>query len=137
MAVSTIVIIDDDIDDREIMQNILEEIGVGYQIIFFEKSQSAYDFLTAPGNAPFMILSDINIPGINGIELRDKIYAVAESKLRSKPYIFLTSGRNLKEPGQEVDFYYKPFSVSGWKELFQILIDKCKSQRTGSEIIPV
>ena len=62
-----IIIIDDDRDDQEVMQLILKQLQVGNDIKFFDNASSAYEYLCDEKVIPFMIFSDINMPGINPV----------------------------------------------------------------------
>jgi CheY-like chemotaxis protein len=43
---------------------------------------------------PFLILSDINMPKMDGFELRSAIFAKEQLQVRCIPYLFFTTGAN-------------------------------------------
>jgi DNA-binding NarL/FixJ family response regulator len=51
----------------------------------------ALDFLNGSDVIPFLILSDINMPKLDGFALRDKIKIDAKLQLRCIPYLFFTT----------------------------------------------
>ena len=65
-----IVIIEDDKDDQDILTEIFNELAYENEVIFFEDSVLALEYLTATEIEPFLVLSDINMPKLNGMELR-------------------------------------------------------------------
>lgn len=65
-----IIIIEDDVDDREIFQDVFNALPYKHEVIFFEDGYSALAYLTETDIEPFIIFSDINMPKLNGIELR-------------------------------------------------------------------
>jgi len=57
-----IVIIDDDPDDQELMKELLTELTGPQEIVIFDNSDAALEFLRKPEVKPFLILSDIKMP---------------------------------------------------------------------------
>ncbi len=92
-----IVVIDDDVEDQDIIQTVFSQIGVSNKIIFFNGGEEAIQYFSSTTDTPFLIFSDINMPGMNGIELRKKL---VESKFllkKSTPFIFLTTSPRIEE----------------------------------------
>src|ERR1700712_5250924 len=104
-----IVIIEDDLDDQIILQDVFNEINVDNKIVFFADGELAYKFLTDSTLIPFLILSDINMPKLSGIELRAKVYNNEQLKLKCIPYLFFTT---TSEQKMVIDAYSK--SVQGF-----------------------
>ena len=73
-----IIIIEDDRDDQYLLQEIFDELNYPNEVIFFADGQAALDFLTTGKKNPFLILSDINLPKLSGLELRLKLKMNAE-----------------------------------------------------------
>ena len=87
-----IVIVEDDIDDQEIMEGALRELGISNEIVFLNNGDEGLNYLK--GNfkkQPFLILSDINMPGMNGVELKRQIDSDPELRRKSIPFIFFVS----------------------------------------------
>jgi CheY-like chemotaxis protein len=104
-----IIIIDDDLDDQMILGEIFTELRVQNEIFYFVNGIEAYAFLVKTKHQPFIILSDINMPKLNGIELRDKVHNNAQLNLKCIPYLFFTTASEQKVV---VDAYSK--SVQGF-----------------------
>lgn len=122
-----IIIIEDDIDDQEIMKLTMSELDVKHEVIFFNEAQSALNYLSHDHVIPLIIFSDINMPGMNGFQLRDKIHADRDLRLKCTPYIFLTTGGESKHIWEAYTknaqgFFVKPSSISGWKDLFALVL---------------
>jgi CheY-like chemotaxis protein len=86
-----IVIIEDDIDDQEIMIEIFTELPCDNEVLFFGDGEKALEYLTDTDIEPFLILSDINLPKLNGMELREKVYNNEDLRLKSIPYLFFST----------------------------------------------
>lgn len=89
-----IIIIEDDEDDRLFLKDIFESLDYPNKIKFIEDPMEAIPYLSKPSVLPFLIISDINMPKINGFELREQITSIAEISHKCVPYIFLSTSRN-------------------------------------------
>ncbi|MCW4467661.1 response regulator [Flavobacterium sp. MFBS3-15] len=86
-----IIVIDDDEDDREIMREILESLGQENAVVTLPDGDTALDYLRNTAVKPFMVISDINMPKMNGYELRDRILRDELLSRKCVPYIFFTT----------------------------------------------
>lgn len=89
-----IIIVEDDRDDQFILEDIFEELGYNNELIFFDDGEEALQFLQDTDIEPFLLLSDINMPKLNGLELREKIYYHEDIRLKTIPLLFLTTSAN-------------------------------------------
>ncbi len=86
-----IILVDDDTDDQEILQEVLKDLGVQNKIIICKNGQEAETFLRTTDDKPFIILCDINMPIMTGLELRAVIEADPFLREKSIPFIFLST----------------------------------------------
>jgi CheY-like chemotaxis protein len=91
-----VIIIEDDIDDQEILNEIFQKLGYSNEVIFFTDGISALDYLNKPSVLPFLILSDINLPKLNGFDLRSKLKTDADLAVKCIPYLFFSTALNQK-----------------------------------------
>lgn len=104
-----IIVIEDDMDDQEILVEIFKKLDYANETIFFTDGHEAYDYIVSTDNKPFLILSDINMPKLNGFELRDKVHNNEELRLKCIPYLFFTTSSSQQAV---IDAYSK--SVQGF-----------------------
>jgi CheY-like chemotaxis protein len=90
-----IIIVEDDPDDRELIKDIFDQLAYQNKIVFLNDGIEAFEFLIAESAEPFIIISDINMPRMNGIELRDKLQQEGGPRLKAIPYLFLTTGSSV------------------------------------------
>jgi CheY-like chemotaxis protein len=90
----TVVVIEDDEDDQEILRLIFKKLDYSNPVVFFHDGYEALEYLNRDDVQPFLILSDINMPKINGFELRAKVQADAQLHAKCIPYLFLTTSAN-------------------------------------------
>nr|MBI1230216.1 response regulator [Cytophagales bacterium] len=92
-----VVIIEDDLDDQYILAKVFKELEYENEVIFFKDSVQALEYLTDSDIEPFLVLSDINMPKLSGIELREKIVNNEDLRLKSIPYLFFTTCAEQKD----------------------------------------
>ena len=123
-----IVVIEDDQDDQNILTDVFKELAYPNSILFFPDGVQALDYLTASDDKPFLILSDINLPKLNGLELRAKIHNNEQLRLRCIPYLFFTTSGTHKAVveaySQSIQgFFVKPASYATLKQMMQRIIE--------------
>ncbi len=130
-----IIIIEDDADDQLIMSEVFEQLALKNEIIFFSDGEQALEYLTDTSIEPFIIFSDINMPRLSGMELREKIHENEDLRLKSIPYLFFST---VAEQQSVVDaysksvqgFFIKPSSFEDIKETIRCIVEyweKCVS----------
>lgn len=123
-----IIVIDDDLEDHIIFEEIFKNLNYPNRVIFFSNGNEAFDYLTSTEDLPFIIISDINMPGMNGFEIRKKI--CSDEKLNSKyiPYLFFTTSVDKKAVteayGLSVQGYFvKPATMTDLERTLKRIID--------------
>ena len=104
-----IIVIEDDADDRDFLIEVFKELDFENEIIYFEDGESAHAYLILEPIEPFLILSDINMPKLSGMELKEKIQNNESLRLKCIPYLFFTTSANQQHV---IDAYSK--SVQGF-----------------------
>lgn len=127
-----IIIIEDDIEDQEILTEVFNDLDCKNKIIFFTDGEEALEYLTLTDVEPFIIFSDINMPKLSGMELRQKIHENEDLRLKSIPYLFFSTSA---EQQHVVDaysksiqgFFVKPSSYDGIKETIKTIVSYWES----------
>ena len=91
-----IIIIEDDSDDQELLTEVFQKLNYGNKVIFFSDGEKALDYLNTTTEPPFLILSDINLPKLDGIALRRKLKTDARLSNKCIPYLFFSTAVNQK-----------------------------------------
>lgn len=119
--------IEDNTIHAKLIKRALEKAGYGDNITCLEDGEKALRHLF-PENAwekpflPKLILMDINIPKINGIELLSRIKG--EDRLRRIPVVMLTTSRNRNDIKQCFKYYANSYVCKPLD--FQEFMDKIK-----------
>jgi len=86
-----IVIIEDDLDDQEMLTIIFKELDVKNEMRFFADGEGALEYLRLDTVFPFLILSDLNLPKIDGFNLKKIIQQDEKVHAKSIPYLFFST----------------------------------------------
>ncbi len=126
-----IIVIEDDLDDQFLIQECFKELNYPNEIIFFSDGHSALAFLANGDKYPFLILSDVNLPKLNGFQLRLKLKENADLHLKCIPYLFFTTAHNhqavIDAYSTSVQgFFTKPNSFIELKEQIKIIMEYWK-----------
>ena len=89
-----IIIIEDDQDDQYVLDVIFKRIGCSNRRLCFSDGVQALDYLVNASESPFFVLSDINMPKMNGFELRQQIADNPRLNAMCIPFIFFTTSSN-------------------------------------------
>ncbi|MCF2516984.1 response regulator [Dyadobacter sp. CY351] len=126
-----IIIIEDDPDDKFVLEEVFGELGYPNQRMYFTDGQSALDYLYTSKDLPFIIISDINLPQLNGLELRRKVQTDAELSLKCIPYVYFTTAINQQVvidaySTSAQGFFVKPGEYDEIKATIRVMIDYWK-----------
>jgi CheY-like chemotaxis protein len=91
-----IIVIEDDEDDQAFFTDVFKNLAYPNEVIFFSDGQAALDYLCNSKVLPFLILSDINMPKLDGFALRQKLKTDADLQLKCIPYLFFSTALNQK-----------------------------------------
>jgi CheY-like chemotaxis protein len=121
-----IIVIEDDLEDQQILDEIFRNLNFPNKVIFFCDGQAALEYLHTTIDQPFLILSDINMPRMDGFQVRNTIYK--NEKLRCIPYLFFTTGVDKKAVHDAYamsvqGFFLKPSSMSQLQQTMKKIID--------------
>jgi len=126
-----IVVIEDDEDDQELLVEIFKSLGYVNKIIYFQDGNDALDYLNKSEVQPFLILSDINMPRLNGFELRNKIFTDKQLQTKCIPYLFFTTAANKKSVIDAYSmsvqgFFVKPTSIQALENTIKKIVEYWK-----------
>lgn len=126
-----IVVIEDNAGDQRILVEIFKELKYDNTIEFFTDGTEALEYLNTTDKTPFLILSDINMPSINGFELRSKIHENKQLALKCVPFLFFSTGADKKSVEDAYamsvqGFFRKPIGIEGLKETMRKIIEYWK-----------
>ena len=141
-----IIIIEDDADDQEFLTEVFRRLKYPNEVLFFFDGQEALDYVNKTDVLPFLILSDINMPKLNGFELREKLKTDAALQVKCIPYLFFSTALDQRSVIDAYSlsvqgFFIKQDSMSELEKTISVIMEYWKrcaapndftSQRTTS-----
>ncbi|WP_221392936.1 response regulator [Dyadobacter sp. NIV53] len=126
-----IIIIEDDDDDKILLEEAFTSLDYLNKRKYFPDGLAALEYLHNTSNTPFLILSDINMPKLNGFELRSKLHTDSALNLKCIPYLFFSTARSqqmvIDAYSMSVQgFFIKETSFSELKDTLRIIIEYWK-----------
>jgi len=111
----TLLYVDDDADDLDLLQDFVQTIDPTIQCVLFQKASEALIFLNNTPTLPDFIFLDINMPQMNGKQCLQEIRK--SNELKHLPVIMYTTSSEEKEIKEcyklgATDFLMKPNNIS-------------------------
>lgn len=123
-----IIFVEDDPDDQELFAEALSELNITNMYKFFSDGKEALDYLKTTSDQPFVIFCDVNMPRLNGLQLRNEINNSEYLRRKSIPFVFFTTALNNKLVDEAFDmnvqgFFKKPEQYSEIKAIIKQVLD--------------
>ncbi len=115
------------VDDSATIRNIIKIYLMGMQFEFIEADRAERALHVLKSTKVDLIIADINMPGMDGLEFVRKIRAEKDTKVSKLPLILLTGEKSddLRKQGTAAganDFILKPVTSSNLREAVQKFI---------------
>ena len=129
MKSGPIILIEDDADDKEVLESIFRELKVLNQLVWFSKAAGAFDFLKATPEQPFLIFCDVNLPVEDGVSFKRRIDADPYLRQKSIPFVFYSTSidqQTVNEAYTEVTvqgFFQKGSTYEEIKNTVKLIVD--------------
>jgi CheY-like chemotaxis protein len=128
LGIGPIIVVDDDPDDHEFMKDFCHRAGVSDRLRFFVNGFEALKYLKATTDKPFIILCDINMPVMNGLEFRKSINDDDYLRRKSIPFVFFSTAASPSQVREAYDltvqgFFLKKPSISQTEESLKRILD--------------
>lgn len=127
-----IISIEDDEDDQFLIQEVLQELDVPNQLLFFSNGQAALHYLETTPDKPFIVLCDINMPLMNGLELRKRINESEYLRQKAIPFVYLTTAATAELVREAYNatvqgYYRKATDYAGLKQQIKLIVEYWQS----------
>ncbi len=106
---SPILLVEDDLVDSMTVKRAVKEVGIGNPITVAENGEDALDYLHTTDKLPCLILLDINMPRMNGLEFLENIKH--DPKYRRIPVIILTTSQEDQDKYKSFDLHAAGYMV--------------------------
>jgi len=135
MRSGPIILIEDDVEDKDVFQDILNDLKIFNPVIWFQNCDDAFSYLKMTPEQPFIIFCDLNLPGLSGIECKSQIDDNKELKKKSIPFVFFSTSVDQKAVENAYTqmtvqgFFQKKNTYSELKDTVKLILaywDECK-----------
>jgi CheY-like chemotaxis protein len=86
-----LILVEDDADDQDLMLLTLKNLGLSNEVVLCRDGEEAIKYLYDTNDLPFLILSDINMPRMDGIALKKTIDSCEILRQKCIPFIFIST----------------------------------------------
>lgn len=122
-----VIVVDDDADDLFIIEQALRRYSPECQVELLETGADLLSNLASSSNLPSLILLDLNMPRMNGLETLRLIRQ--ERSSQELPVVILTTSDQAQDQQQARqleanDFITKPATLTGYSDVVQQLRKK-------------
>jgi CheY-like chemotaxis protein len=122
-----IILVDDDSYEKELLQSALKKRGWDSRVEYFDNVNEALEHLRQNADEIFLIISDMNMPKMNGMEFKKAIDNDIILREKSIPFIFATSAPVKSEITQAFayrvqGFFCKPNTTEEQTDMLDIII---------------
>lgn len=119
-----ILLVEDDLVDVLTLKRAFKDLEVTNRLIHFEEGESALDYLKSTELLPCLILLDLNMPRMNGLEFISN--AKSDEQLKSIPIVVLTTSSEYNDKVKSFEFsvagyLVKPLDYSKFVEMIRTL----------------
>ena len=108
-----VLIVNDDNDDRELLQDAWKELGYVNPLLFFNNGEDVLQYLASEKPTPFIILCDVNIPKMDGFELKERILEHSSMNYKSIPFVYWSDEVSNSQIEKSYDLGGNGFFVKG------------------------
>ena len=127
-----IVYIDDDDDDHFLFEQTLKTLGLTNEVRPFFDGREALHYLENTLERPLLILCDLNMPIMNGLELRQNIDENEYLKQKSIPFVFYTTAAGPEQvrkayEGTIQGFHAKAQDLAEYRAQINLIVNYWKS----------
>ena len=122
-----IILVDDDSYEKELLESHLKERGWDSEVEYFDNALDALAHLKQNEDEIFLIISDMNMPKMNGMDFKKAIDSDLGLRGKSIPFIFATSSLEESDITQAFDYrvqgyFQKPNTTEEQADMLDIII---------------
>jgi CheY-like chemotaxis protein len=134
-----IVVVDDDPDDQYLYSKAFEKLHLENQIIVFDNGMDALEYFEKTAVDPFIILCDINMPIMDGLQLREAMCSNPSVCKKNIPFIFMSTSARQSDIDKATSlythgFFQKEISYERHESILKRIIDYWDSCRFSERV---
>jgi CheY-like chemotaxis protein len=126
---TTILFVDDDVDYQElVLQIVQEDHDLTCKVKVCNNGEEALDYLSSTTKLPRLIVSDINMPRMDGLQLKQEINLHTDRKRNTIPFVYLSTSSHETSIRKAQDvhaqgYFVKSDDYNGFKNTLKCILD--------------
>lgn len=139
--VGKIILVDDERFEKDLLNLAIQELNLHVDLLYFHSAEDALQYLRTTEDDIFLIISDMNMPKINGLDFKKIIDSEPSLREKSIPFIFSSTSVTKKQLAEAYDYrlqgyFIKPPDVKSMAKQIQLIINYwILSIRPDSELL--
>lgn len=123
-----IVVIEDDPDDLDLFVETFASLGYPNKVIYFTNGNDALEYLVESKVPPVVIISDINMPEIDGFEIKKRINQDKQLQKWQIPFVFFTTSAQHRSVVDAYSlsvqgYFLKPNNIEDLRNTMKTMVD--------------
>ena len=128
MLKSPILIVEDDKDDCDLLTTALLAIGITNEFVCFQNPAEALIYLKTTKSDTFLIISDVNMPLMNGFDFKKRINEDSKLSRKKIPFVFLSTSASTYLVNEAYDlsiqgYFQKPNDFRAMNDVVRSIIE--------------
>jgi CheY-like chemotaxis protein len=104
-----IIFVDDNRHEHTLIRTVFRELSVRNDLLCFSLAAKALEHLTTSMRDPFIIISDLRMPEMDGLEFRQRIWENHALRKKSIPFIFRTGSATIEDVNKAYEMTVQGF----------------------------
>jgi CheY-like chemotaxis protein len=126
-----LVLIDDEKFEKKLLSIALKELNIHLPIEYFHDPEEALRYLKKTEDDIFLIISDINMPKMNGLELKKAIDKDRSTSKKALPFIFSSTSATKHQIEEAYEYrlqgyFLKPHDLKAMAKQLETIINYWK-----------
>jgi CheY-like chemotaxis protein len=136
-----IILVDDERFEKELLDMALKDLDIHVDLQYFHNAEDALHYLKHTKDNIFLIISDLNMPKMNGMAFKKAIEMDNHLKRRAIPFVFSSSSATKEQLEEAYDYrlqgyFLKPHDVKSMAKQIELIINYwIESVHPNSELL--
>jgi CheY-like chemotaxis protein len=123
-----VVLIDDQPIEKELLEIALAKLNLRVELVYFTNAIEALAYLKSTKDIIFLIISDMNMPKMNGLDLKKAIDADKKLSEKAIPFIFASTAATKKQLIEAYEYrlqgyFLKPMEIQSMAKQLETIIN--------------
>lgn len=125
--IGKIILVDNEKYEKELLVEALYEKNWKVNVEYFNNAEDALEHMKTTKDELFLVISDMNMPKMSGMDLKKAIDEDKNLREKSTPFIFVSTGATTEQLSEAYDrrvqgYFVKPNSIEEQAEILDLVI---------------